>query len=179
MKPVFKEEQNFTQLWLWILLTGIGLIPILGIYKQLILGEKFGEKPMPDIVLILFSLLVFGIIAFIKSIRLSTEIDKNEIRIHFYPLLKKQIKWNEVKHAEVENYGFVGGWGIRFWPKYGTIYNIKGNKGLVIELLNGKKLVIGTQKESELKLFLEGLRIKDIVHKCIKNYPIIFTIFFV
>jgi hypothetical protein len=104
---------------------------------------------------------VFGIIAFIASMRLKTEIDQNHIKIHFYPLLKKQFKWSEIKHVEVVNYGFVGGWGVRFWPKYGTIYNIKGNKGLAIELLNGKKLVIGTQKESELNFFLDKLKRKD------------------
>ena len=161
MKAVFKEEQKFTQWWLWILLTGIGIIPIYGIYKQLILGEKFGNNPMPDIGLIIFFLFVFGIIAFIASMCLKTEIDQNHIKIHFYPLLKKQFKWSEIKHAEVVNYGFVGGWGVRFWPKYGTIYNIKGNKGLAIELLNGKKLVIGTQKESELNFFLDKLKRKD------------------
>lgn len=158
MRIVFKETQRFTQWWLWILLSGIGMIPVYGIYKQLILGEKFGDNPMPDIGLIIFFLFVFGIIAFIGSMKLKTEIDQNEIKIHFYPMLKKQIKWSDVKHAEVVNYGFVGGWGVRFWPKYGTIYNIKGNKGLAIELLNGKKFVIGTQKESELKFFLEQLK---------------------
>ena len=161
MKLVFKEEQKFTQWWLWILLSGIGLIPIYGIYKQLILGEKFGDNPMPDIGLIIFFLIVFGIIAFIGSMKLTTEIDQNDIKIHFYPLLKKQFKWNEVKHAEVVNYGFVGGWGVRFWPKYGTIYNIKGNIGLAFELLNGKKFVIGTQKENDLNFFLDKLKKKD------------------
>lgn len=162
MKLAFKEEQKFTQWWLWILLSGIGLIPIYGIYKQLILGEKFGDNPMPDIGLIIFFLFVFGIIAFIGSMKLTTEIDQYDIKIHFYPMLKKQIKWSEVKHVEVVNYGFVGGWGVRFWPKYGTVYNVKGTKGLAIELLNGKKFVIGTQKENELNLFLDKLRKKDV-----------------
>lgn len=162
MKHVFKEEQKFTQWWLGILLSGIGMIPVYGIYKQLILGEKFGDNPMPDIGLIIFFLFVFGIIAFIGSLKLTTEIDQNDIKIHFYPMLKKQIKWSDVKHAEVVNYGFVGGWGVRFWPKYGTVYNIKGNIGLAIELLNGKKFVIGTQKESELNFFLDKLGKKDV-----------------
>lgn len=161
MKAVFKEEQKFTQWWLWILLTGIGLIPIYGIYKQLILGEKFGDNPMPDIGLIIFFLIVFGIIVFIGSMKLTTEIDQYDIKIQFYPLLKKHFKWSDVKFAEVVNYGFVGGWGVRFWPKYGTIYNIKGNIGLAFELHNGKKFVIGTQKESDLKFFLEKLKKKD------------------
>ena len=57
------------------------------------------------------------------------------------------------------NYGFVGGWGIRLFTKYGTIYNTSGNKGLALELHDGKKLVIGTDKEEELKNFIEKLQL--------------------
>jgi hypothetical protein len=149
MKIDFKEEQKFTQCWLWIILIGIGIVPIFGIYKQIILGEKFGDKPMSDFGLILFCLFTFSIIALFWFMRLKTEIDQDEIRINFYPFVKKQINWKEIKSAEIVNYGFVG-YGIRFWTKYGTVYNTKGNKGLAIELLNGSKLLIGTQMENEL-----------------------------
>jgi hypothetical protein len=83
-------------------------------------------------------------------IRLITEIDKEEIRINFFPFVKKQISWKEIKSVEIVNYGFVG-WGIRLWTKYGTVYNTKGNRGLAIELLNGEKYLIGTQRENEVK----------------------------
>lgn len=161
MKPIFKEEQKFTQWWLWLLLIGIGIIPLYGIYKQLILGEIFGNNPMSDLGLILFSLFVFGIIVLFWLMLLITEIDRYYIKMSFFPFVKKQIKWSEIKTANVLNYGFVGGWGIRILTKYGTVYNIKGNIGLAIELLNGKKMVIGTQKETELKIFSETLRRKN------------------
>ncbi|MGB5385379.1 MAG: phosphoethanolamine transferase domain-containing protein [Eudoraea sp.] len=150
MKIEFKEEQKFTQWWLWLILIGIGLLPIYGIYKQLILGEQFGDNPMSDLGLIIFTVFVFGLIAMFWYMRMITEIDQNEIRMSFFPFVKKRVKWKEIKNAEVVNYGFVGGWGIRLWTKYGTVYNTKGNKGLAIELLNGKKFLIGTQKETEL-----------------------------
>ena len=43
----------------------------------------------------------------------------------FIPFVKKRIKWTEIKKAEVVNYGFVGGWGIRLSIEYGTVYNIR------------------------------------------------------
>lgn len=157
MKIEFKEEQKFTQWWLWLILIGIGILPIFGLYKQLIIGEKFGDQPMSDLGLIIFALSIFGLIAMFWLIRLKTEIDQTEIRMSFFPFVKKRVAWKEVKNAEVVNYGFVGGWGIRLWTKYGTVYNTKGNKGLAIELLNGKKFLIGTQKESELGKIVEKL----------------------
>lgn len=158
MKLEFKEEQKVTQWWLWFLLIGIGMLPIFGIYKQLIIGEKLGDKPMSDLGFILFSTFIFGLIVMFYFMRLSTEIDKNEIRISYFPFVKKRLSWAEIKSAEVVNYGFVGGWGIRLWTKFGTVYNIKGNKGLAIELLNGKKFLIGTQRENELDKIVKGIR---------------------
>lgn len=160
MKTVFKEEQKFTQWWLWVILTGVGLIPLYGIYKQFILGEQLGNPALSDVGLFLICVHIFGLIALFLFMRLKTEIDTNEIRMSFFPFVKKRIDWSEIKSAEVIKYGFVGGWGIRFWTNYGTVYNIKGNKGLAIELLNGKKFLIGTQREGELNEILDKVQNK-------------------
>ncbi|WP_340074644.1 hypothetical protein [Leptobacterium sp. I13] len=154
MKPEFKETQRFTQWWLQILLSAIGIIPIVGLYKQLILNEPFGNNPMSDTGLILFSIAVFGFLAFFKLVHLKTEINRKEITINFYPMVKKRIYWTDIKNAKIVKYGFVG-YGIRIGSKHGTIYNIKGNKGIAIELKNGKKFLIGTQKQSELQKIID------------------------
>jgi hypothetical protein len=157
MKIKFKEEQKFSQWWLWIIIVTIGIIPIYGIYKQLILGVKFGNNPMSDLGLIIFSIFIFALIWLFLIMKLKTTIDEHEIQMSFFPFVKKKINWSEIKKADVVNYGFVGGWGIRLWTKYGTVYNMKGNKGLAIELLNGKKILIGTQKEAELRRVVKKL----------------------
>ncbi|MDX1278786.1 hypothetical protein [Oceanihabitans sediminis] len=159
MKIEFKEERKFHQWWLWLILISIGFLPILVIYKQLILGEAFGDKPMPDIGVVFFSLFIFSLIALFWFLKLKTEINQKEIKISLFPFIKqKQISWEKIKTAEVINYGFVGGWGIRLGTKYGTVYNTRGNIGLKIELYNGTKLLIGTQREQELKAIIEKLR---------------------
>lgn len=153
MRIEFKEQQKFTQWWLWLILIGLGILPVLGIYKQLILGEKFGDYPMSNLELIIFCAVIFGLIVIFAFIRLKTEINQNEIKINYFPFVKKKVKWKDIKSAKIVNYGFVG-YGIRFGSNYGTIYNLKGNKGLAIVLKNGKKFMIGTQKETELNSVL-------------------------
>lgn len=155
MKIEFQEKQKFTQWWLLLVLGAIGLIPIFGLYNQIILGKEFGNNPLSNLGLIIFSLIIFLLIALIWFIQLTTEIDENEIRMQFFPFVKKKILWKDVKSTEIVNYGFAGGWGIRMGSKYGTIYNIKGNKGFAIELITGEKFLIGTQNEIELKKALE------------------------
>ncbi|MGI9525729.1 MAG: hypothetical protein ACR2MS_01320 [Weeksellaceae bacterium] len=75
--------------------------------------------------------------------------------------MKKRVDWKEIKKVEIVYYGFVGGRGIRPWTKYGTVYNTKGNNGLAIELKNGDKLLIGTQKELELKSIVDSICVED------------------
>ncbi|WP_418264556.1 hypothetical protein [Flavobacterium faecale] len=151
MKTLFQEEQKFTQWWLWLILSVIAIIPVYGIYQQIIQGEVFGDKPMSDKGLIVLAICSLGILLLFWLFTLKTEINSNEIQIKFFPLVKRVVEWKDVKSAELLNYGFVGGWGIRLFTKYGTVYNIKGNIGLALELKNGKKLLVGTQKMEELK----------------------------
>jgi hypothetical protein len=147
----FKEEQRFTQWWLWLILIAVALIPVYGIIKQVIGGEQFGDNPLSDFGLIFLLIFMIGFLALFWIMKLSTEIDDASIKMNFYPFTKKEIKWTEIKSAEVLNYGFVGGWGIRLGTKYGTVYNTSGNIGLAIVLKNNQKLCIGTIKETELK----------------------------
>ncbi|MBX2871761.1 MAG: hypothetical protein KTR30_06670 [Saprospiraceae bacterium] len=157
MDRTFKEVQRFTQWWLWALLIGITLIPIYGVLRQIVFGQTFGDNPMSDTGLLIFLL---GMLAFdygFWMLRLVTEIDSRTISINFFPLAKREIHWSEVKTYQIVDYGFVGGWGIRMGTKYGTVYNTKGKTGLALELRNGRRYCVGTQKEEELATFLQEM----------------------
>lgn len=155
MKKLFEEKQKFTQWWLWLILIIILLIPSFGIYKQFVLKEELGDHPSSNLGMVLFLISIVVLIAFFLLIQLKTEITEAEIRVRFFPLITKRIKWSDIKSAKVVNYGFIGGWGIRLWTEYGTVYNIKGNIGVALELNNGKKYLIGTQKEIEFNRVLD------------------------
>jgi hypothetical protein len=87
------------------------------------------------------------------AIRLKTIIDPHRIRIKFFPLANRNISWDDVKSVEIVNYGLTG-WGVRKSPRWGTIYNTRGTTGLLVELKNGERLVIGTQHSEVLSRFL-------------------------
>ncbi len=146
----FTEEQKFTQWWLWLILIPLGVLPVIGAYFQIARAEPIGDNAISDKWLIISAAIMLFVIGLFLVMKLKTRVDDTEIQMSFFPFLSKKTEWTDIKKAEVINYGFVGGWGIRLWTQYGTVYNIKGNKGLAIELLNGKKFLIGTQKETEL-----------------------------
>jgi hypothetical protein len=150
----FKEVQRFTQWWLWLILLAVGLIPVFGIYEQIIIGRQFGDKPMSDSGLIFFSLFTFGLISMMFLLKLKTEISSSGIKMAFSPLAKKNISWKDIKSAKIVKYEFVG-YGIRFGSIYGTVYNTKGDMGLAIETRSGDKFVIGTQNPDQVQKLVQ------------------------
>jgi len=155
----YREEQRFQALWLWLLLGTVALIPFVGLIRQLFMGVPFGNNPLSDGGLILVTLLTLLPFLLFSITRLRTSIDDQHIDVHYFPFVRKRFHWSDISDAEVMDYGFVGGWGVRMFTRHGTVYNVAGSKGLKITLTNGKNYVIGTQKPDELREYLkeEGL----------------------
>jgi len=166
---IFEEKQKFNQTWLWILMVipGITMIGIFGIafYKQIIQGQPFGNHPMSNPALFitgsLVILIVFSVFLLFCFSNLTTIIDKNEINLRFFPFhwSFRKYAWSSIERFEIITYKPIseyGGWGIRYGNK-GKAYNIRGNVGLQLYFKNGKKILIGTQKGSELSNFLKNL----------------------
>ncbi|CAM1369463.1 conserved hypothetical protein [Tenacibaculum litoreum] len=162
---VFKEEQRFTQSWLIILITISIIVPI-----TLIIKEYMKENStMSSTEFILTSLGITLSITFIFFFKLTTKIDEIGIHYQFFPfhLSIRKITWTEINKIHVRKYEPIseyGGWGLKgcfLWNKgKGTAINVSGNIGIQIELKNGKKLLIGTQKEQEVKRVLENYQYK-------------------
>jgi hypothetical protein len=153
----FEENQRFTQWWMW----GIILLPfgiaLKACYDQFVLGVPFGNKPMTNTELIFFTLFGIGFAFFFWINQLKTKIDHHGIHVHFFPYTKRTLAWGEVDKCQVIPYGFVGGWGMRLWTQYGTVYNVRGGKGLYVQLKNKKKFLVGTQQAEELERFITVL----------------------
>ena len=152
---IFEETQGFNQWWIWLLLIGVACIPFYGVVQQVILGNPIGNRPISNTGMIIFAVSMAAFLLFFFLLKLNTTIDQQGIKMSFFPLTKKEISWDQIETTEVINYGFVGGWGIRYFTKYGTVYNTKGNMGLLITLKEGEQFVIGTQRPDELKSFLK------------------------
>lgn len=150
MKPLFTEKQRFNQWWLWLLLAVSLAVPAILLFKEA--SEKSGG--FSGLIIILSVIILFVVL------RMTTVVTKENIQLTYFPFVNKTINLADIETMKVINYGFVGGWGIRFWTQYGTVYNVRGNKGLHIKFKNGKQLVIGTQKPQELEKLVEQLNSK-------------------
>lgn len=154
----FKEVQKFAPWVIW-LIRGISIPIILlllwGFIQQVLLGKPFGDKPGSDWVFPVFFCFQLGIWILFERMQLKTEMDKEGVKMNFFPFSKKNIPWSSIQKAEIINYGFVGGWGVRMGTKYGTVYNTQGKEGLWVRLKDGSKFVIGTQRKGEMQKVLD------------------------
>jgi hypothetical protein len=162
----FDEKQSFTQ-W-WIQLINFSLLALLAVflYKWFFLKEAVDKVSATDstgqlvvtITIVLSFLLIY-------LFRLKTRIDENGLHYRFLPFhfSDKTISWYDIDKCYIRTYspiGEYGGWGIRYSPKNGKAFNVKGNKGIQIEFKNGKKILLGTQKPEEAQ---------QVINKYMKN----------
>ena len=163
-KPiVFAENQRFRQIWLWVVIMIPVFTSLYTLIYQTILGNDFGNHPMPDPLVILFAILFgFALPFFFYLMELRTRVTSDGIYIRFYPIHKKWLflSLNELMKFEKTEYRPIleyGGWGIRM-GKHGKAYNISGNMGIRFSLSSDKGLLVGTQKADEFENALENIK---------------------
>ncbi|WP_412560237.1 hypothetical protein [Winogradskyella sp. MIT101101] len=156
---IFKEEQRFKQLWLIILMVISLLVPI-GLIIAVYIKDPSSFSAIELVLLIGFLVLVSTLIFMFK---LTTRIDEKGIHYKFFPFhwKFKTLEWHDINEAYVRTYDALseyGGWGFKggpLWKKSkGRAINVSGDIGIQLELKNGKKLLIGTQKKAEAESVL-------------------------
>ena len=157
----FREEQKFQQVWVWFIVLGLAVLVWYSTIQQIILRRPFGSRPAPDTLLIIFWLLFgIGLPALLLYARLITEVRNDGIYIRFVPFHFSfhKIAFEELKSFEVRKYNALreyGGWGIRYGPQ-GKAYNVGGNRGMQLELVDRKRILIGSQRPEEFLAVLQA-----------------------
>ncbi|HEY0592656.1 MAG TPA: hypothetical protein VGF40_12875 [Thermoanaerobaculia bacterium] len=174
MKPIaddvlFREEQRFDRGWFWLIILTAGL-PIatifgLGLWQQLGRGIPFGTNPVDDGALIAISIVAFaiaGAVAWLMAAaRLETEVRRGILSLRYRPFHRMTIPVSRIVRSEVRRYRPIaefGGWGIRYGFGAGWAWNVSGTMGVQLELENGRKILVGSQRPDELNAALARAR---------------------
>lgn len=151
---LFSETQRFRQWWLWlIILFVVGLVAFVAIV--ILGGESSENKTIPMIILVSTGLFILvPTVLLLFNMKLETQIKDNGLYVRFFPfhMTFKEYKWDSISKSHVRQYnpiGEYGGWGLRIGPA-GKAFNVSGDKGLQVEFVDNKKLLIGTNKPDEL-----------------------------
>lgn len=151
---VFVESQKFDQWWMRLLLLGVLFLAI----GPLLLLNDLSELGQNELLIvgITFAIMAAISVFILFVLTLKTKIDDQGVHVHFYPFKRspRLIKWDDITKIYTRTYSPIseyGGWGyrVRLFKDAGAAYNVKGNRGIQLELSNGKKILIGTQKQTE------------------------------
>jgi hypothetical protein len=162
---LFKEEQRFRlPLFLFFIVT-IFVIALYGygMFQQVVLGHSWGNKPMSDARVVAIGSIEIVVITSVFVIffvaRLITEVRSDGLYIRFIPFHRsfRRIPFETLKAYEACTYRPIrdaGGYGIHRGRR-GWAYNVSGNRGVQLELVSGKRMLIGSQRPDELVCAIE------------------------
>jgi hypothetical protein len=167
---LFFEEQPMSdnKLFYALLAAGFGIIAFFGygIYRQIIVGEPFGDRPMGDTELLVVGCLyiALGLVFVFGFLRggLVTEVRPGGLYIRFSPFHRdfRGIPLDGVRSCRSIRYRPIldyGGWGIRMGFRK-KAYNVSGNAGVEIEYEDGRMLLIGSRKADQLAGAIDSIR---------------------
>jgi hypothetical protein len=148
---VFREEQYFD--WrVYSLIAIVGLFTAFGLLR----GRSWSIEVALGLVIGLGLLMIFIIFV----LHMSTEVNATDLYVWFgwAPTHPRVVSLSAVKFVEVVTYRPIadyGCWGIRSGRDGEKALIARGNRGVRVELLDGTKLLIGSQRPELLASVLD------------------------
>jgi hypothetical protein len=170
--PYFEEVQRLRDnRWIFVLIFAVALgslIPLLyGMYWQIGQGIPWGNEPMKDQELIIFTIFIFVTVALltfmIANLRLETRIDAEGIHYRMVPI---KSRWRIVTPQEIEEYTFADKYKAFESGRVGhhrnifknmRSFRISGGKHITLKHKNGFRLLLGTQDQAGMEWAMRKL----------------------
>lgn len=151
---LFREVQRWRDVpWVMVLVFGLAAAQWWFFFEQIVRGIPVGNNPGSD-TLVIIIWLVFGVgfPLFFLWLQMVVEVVPGEVIILYRPFVSRRIPIGDIARVEPRVYrplGEYGGWGIRGLGGR-VAYNVSGNTGVELTLVDGRHVMIGTQKAAEL-----------------------------
>lgn len=152
---LFQERQVFIRRW-WPLVLG----PAVTVAALAWLVPP--ARPIqPGWLAVAVTFVAFVGVAILLTLRLDTRLDQAGVHYRLFPLhWRWQFRpWAAVARAYVRTYdplGEYGGWGLK-GRRRNYALTISGDQGLQLELADGRRLLLGTQRPAEITQALQEL----------------------
>ena len=146
---IYSEKQKFGAWYMSLLFYVMAALCLYTLYR--LWGQEMNWVHFLAPVLALISIVAMA------SVSLVTRIETRAINVGFPPFSKREIPKSEISNAYVRQYsplGEYGGWGYRT-GRNGKAYSTMGDQGLQLELRDGSRILIGTQRPAQLRKVIE------------------------
>ncbi len=155
---IYREEQRFGW-WVYALLVLMiamawALFEGRGMIRPGMLGQR-AQQLFYAVAALPIVFLTIGVL------RMTTIVTPADVRVWFgyLPTYRRTISMLNIARVEVVTYRPItdcGGWGVRVGVDGERVLNARGNRGVRLHLIDGSKILIGSQRPEELALAVEG-----------------------
>ena len=150
---LFQEEQAFRQRHARLALATPPAAILFVTLRQLVWHRPWGSPPVSNGDLVFLSILLVAVYVRLITVRLVTRLRPSEIAIGLRGLWRRRrIPLEQVRAAKEVQYDPIrdfGGYGFRSGRR-GQAYIARGTLGVELELLDGRKVLIGSQDPARL-----------------------------
>ncbi len=150
---VYREDQKARQWWWFLIIIPISVLCLWIGFTMI--RQYFADEFLSGMVLLIGGIIIFavgvGFLWLLYAEKLTIEVRTDGLYIRYYPfqLSFRKIPLDKLKSHKVRNDIMGLGIGYPFRGR-GKVYNISGNRGLQLDFVDGKRLLIGSQKPEEL-----------------------------
>ena len=160
-KVHFQEMQRMRAWWMVLLILIPSALVCWGAFQQLLLGEPWGDNPASnELMMFLVVVIGIGLPIILLNVKMTVVVSDN-IYIKFSPFMlrprvvtpREVLSYRVLQYRPIVDYG---GWGIK-GTSSDRAYNVHGNQGVNIALMDDKQITIGSQRPGDLILALDAL----------------------
>lgn len=152
---LFTEKQYSRQPIFLAIVAIVALGMWLTFVQQILRGKPVGSNPMSDWgVIVMLILLGIGLPALFLSLHVRTTVLADRVIIEVVPFTRREILGTDIVGFAVRRVKPIrdyGGWGIRGLTSGNRAYLMTGNTGVQLELANGDRVLIGSNRPAELE----------------------------
>lgn len=155
----FCEVQQLRQTWVILLAVLAGALAWVPLVVVLA-GDGRHEDPMWLLVVVAVAFGI-GLPLLVWFLRLTVEVRDDRVEVHYRPFTRRTIALADVVSVAAVTYRPVreyGGWGVKGWSRRKLAYNVSGNRGVLLTLVDGRTVLLGSRRPDELAAALETAR---------------------
>jgi hypothetical protein len=125
--------------------------------RQMVFRRHWGQPPVSNGGLVFLTVLLLAVYIRLVTVRLVTDLGGGELAVGLRGLWRrKRVPLDAIRSAKAVQYDPIaeyGGYGIRSGAR-GLAYIANGNRGVELDLVDGHKLLVGSERPDQLALAL-------------------------
>ncbi|NAW52216.1 hypothetical protein GNY06_12800 [Elizabethkingia argentiflava] len=155
---ILYEEKQKLSTWCYVLLWSPLTLMLYTLYQYFILDKSLDNTPTASIALSVVTVFYICFLYFCHQITLRALIKEDGLHIRYFPFCShRSYPWIDMEEISVKQYSPLTdywGWGYRE-AEDEVVYTMKGSQAIKITLMNGKKILIGSQLPEDMSSIIK------------------------